>query len=178
MSKSTIARKNLGENLGENLSKGLGAGALLVALSLAGTASYAAVSPFRAMAGSWSGGGTISMADGQQERLRCRASYDVDDSGVELHLNLRCASESYNFDLASNVEYRGGAVSGEWTEASRNASGTLEGRAAGDRIEVAATGQSFSANLSLTTHGNRQTVSIRPAEGTEIRAVSLALERR
>ena len=176
MSKSTIARKNLGENLGENLSKGLGAGALLVALSLAGTASYAAVSPFRAMAGSWSGGGTISMADGQQERLRCRASYDVD--GDELHLNLRCASESYNFDLASNVEYRGGAVSGEWTEASRNASGTLEGRAAGDRIEVAATGQSFSANLSLTTHGNRQTVSIRPAEGTEIRAVSLALERR
>jgi hypothetical protein len=118
------------------------------------------------------------MADGQQERLRCRASYDVDGSGVELHLNLRCASESYNFDLASNVEYRGGAVSGEWTEASRNASGTLEGRAAGDRIEVAATGQSFSANLSLTTHGNRQTVSIRPAEGTEIRAVSLALERR
>src|SRR6266851_2002547 len=175
MSKSTIARKKLGKNLGENLSKGLGAGALLVALSLAGTA-YAAVSPFRAMAGSWSGGGTISMADGQQERLRCRASYDVD--GDELHLNLRCASESYNFDLASNVEYRGGAVSGEWTEASRNASGTLEGRAAGDRIEVAATGQSFSANLSLTTHGNRQTVSIRPAEGTEIRAVSLALERR
>jgi len=174
MSKSTIARKNLGENL----SKGLGAGALLVALSLAGTASYAAVSPFRAMAGSWSGGGTISMADGQQERLRCRASYDVDDSGVELHLNLRCASESYNFDLASNVEYRGGAVSGEWTEASRNASGTLEGRAAGDHIEVAANGQSFSANLSMTTHGNRQTVSIRPEGGGDIRAVSLALARR
>jgi hypothetical protein len=178
MSKSTIASRNLGKNFGEGLSRNLGAGALLVALSLAGTATYAAVSPFRAMAGTWSGGGTISMADGQQERLRCRASYDVDGSGIALHLNLRCASESYNFDLASNAEYRGGAVSGEWTEASRNASGTLEGRAAGDRIEVAARGQSFSANLSLTTHGNRQTVSIRPAEGTEIRAVSLALERR
>jgi hypothetical protein len=153
-------------------------GLLLVALSGAGTAAYAAVSPFRMMAGSWSGGGVISMASGQQERLRCRAAYDVDGSGVELHLSLRCASDSYNFDLASNVQYRGGAITGEWTEASRNASGTLEGRAAGDHIEAAANGQGFAANLSLTTRGNRQTVSIRPEGGADIRAVSLALERR
>jgi hypothetical protein len=130
------------------------------------------------MAGSWFGGGTISMADGQQEPLRCRASYDVDESGAQLHLNLRCASASYNFDLASDVEYRGGAVSGQWSEASRNASGRLEGRAAGDRIEVAASGQSFAANLSLTTRGNRQTVSIRPEGGGDIQAVSLTLSRR
>jgi hypothetical protein len=153
-------------------------GVLLVALGLAGTAAYAAVSPFRVMAGSWSGGGTISMSDGQQEPLRCRASYDVDESGSQLHLNLRCASASYNFDLASDVEYRGGAVSGQWSEASRNVSGTLQGRAAGDRIEVAANSQSFTANLSLTTHGNRQTVSIRPEGGSDIRDVSLALARR
>jgi hypothetical protein len=170
MSKSIIAKNGL--------NTGLRTGVLLVALSLAGTAAYAAVSPFRVMAGSWSGGGTISMSDGQQEPLRCRASYDVDESGAQLHLSLRCASASYNFDLASDVEYRGGAVSGQWTEASRNASGTLEGRAAGDHIEVAANGQSFSANLSMTTHGNRQTVSIRPEGGGDIRAVSLALARR
>jgi hypothetical protein len=157
---------------------GLRAGVLLVVLSLAGTAAYAAVSPFRIMAGSWSGGGTISLSNGEQEALRCRASYDVDESGAQLHINLRCASASYNFNLASDVEYRGGAVSGQWTETSRNASGTLEGRAVGDRIEVAANGQSFSANLSLTTHGNRQTVSIRPEGGSDIRAVSLALARR
>jgi hypothetical protein len=75
------------------------------------------------------------------------------------------------------VQYSGGAISGEWTEASRNASGTIEGRAIGDRVEAAARGQSFSANLSLTTRGNRQTVSIRPA-GTDVRDVSLLLERR
>jgi hypothetical protein len=129
------------------------------------------------MAGSWSGGGVLSTADGQQERLRCRASYDVAGSGEQLRLNLRCASASYNFDLASQVQYSGGAISGEWTEASRNASGTIEGRAIGDRVEAAARGQSFSANLSLTTRGNRQTVSIRPA-GTDVRDVSLSLERR
>ncbi len=68
-------------------------------------------------------------------------------------------------------------ISGSWSEASRNASGTISGRAAGDHVEAAARGESFSANLSLTTRGHGQTVSIRP-QGTNITAVSLALNRR
>jgi len=151
---------------------------LLASLCLPGSAALAApVSPFTAMAGTWSGGGVLSTTDGQQEQLRCRASYDVAGTGEQLRLNLRCASASYNFDLASEVEYRGGTIRGSWTEASRNASGTLSGRAAGDHVEAAARGDSFSANLSLTTRGGRQTVSIQP-EGTNITSVSLALNRR
>jgi hypothetical protein len=151
---------------------------LLASLGLSGGAALAApASPFVAMAGTWSGGGVLSTSDGQQEQLRCRASYDVAGSGEQLRLNLRCASASYNFDLASEVEYRGGAISGSWSEASRNASGTLSGRAAGDHVEAAARGDSFSAHLSLTTRGGRQTVSIQP-QGTNITSVSLALSRR
>jgi hypothetical protein len=151
---------------------------LLASLSLAGGAALAApVSPFIAMAGTWSGGGVLSTTDGQQEQLRCRAAYDVAGAGDQLRLNLTCASASYKFDLASEVEYRGGAIRGSWTEASRNASGTLSGRAAGDHVEAAARGDSFSANLSLTTRGGKQTVSIQP-QGTNITSVSLALNRR
>jgi len=151
---------------------------LLASLCLPGSAALAApVSPFTAMAGTWSGGGVLSTTDGQQEQLRCRASYDVAGAGEQLRHQLRCASASYNFALASEVEYRGGAIRGSWTEASRNASGTLSGRAAGDHVEAAARGDSFSANLSLTTRGGRQTVSIQP-EGTNITSVSLALNRR
>jgi hypothetical protein len=62
-------------------------------------------------------------------------------------------------------------------QASRNASGTLSGRARGGEIEASATGQSFSAELSLSTHGNRQFVSRRP-RGTSISEVSLELNRR
>ncbi len=153
------------------------AGFLLVAISLSGAPAAAAVSPFRAMAGSWAGGGTVDMANGERERLRCRASYDVAGRGDQLSLSLRCASDSYTFDLTSNAEYRDGAISGEWSEASRNASGTLEGRANGDHIDAAARGQNFSARLSLTTHGGRQTVSIRP-QGGDIAGVSLTLNRR
>ena len=151
---------------------------LLASLCLPGSATQAAVSsPFAAMAGSWSGGGVLNMSDGSQEPLRCRASYDVAGTGAQLHLNLRCASASYNFDLASDVQYRGGEISGDWTEASRNASGTISGRASGGHIEAAASGQNFSAGLSLTTRGSRQTVSIRP-QGTNITEVSLEMARR
>ena len=150
---------------------------LLASLCLPGSAYAGMASPFTAMAGSWSGGGVLSTTDGAQERLRCRASYDVAGTGAEVRLNLKCASESYNFDLSSEAQYRGGAISGSWSEASRNASGTLSGQAAGDHIDVAARGDSFSANLSLTTRGGQQTVSIRP-QGGNIAAVSLALNRR
>jgi hypothetical protein len=153
------------------------AGALMIALGAVAHPTEAAMSPFAAMAGSWSGGGMLNMANGEQEPLRCRASYNVAGRGEALSLDLRCASASYNFDLASNVEYRGGEISGQWTEASHNASGSVSGRASGDHVEAAARGQNFSANLSMTTRGNRQTVSIRPA-GTDVRAVSLALQRR
>ena len=162
--------------LGSNVAR---AGLLLLAsLCIPSATTQAAVlSPFAAMAGSWSGSGVLNTSDGQREQLRCRASYDVAGSGTELRLNLRCASQSYNFDLASEAEYRGGAISGSWTETSRNASGTLSGRAIGDHIEAAARGDNFSANLSLTTRGGRQTVSIRP-QGTNVTAVSLELGRR
>ena len=151
------------------------AGLLAAALCMPGATQAAPASPFTAMAGSWSGGGTLTTSDGAQEPLRCRASYDVAGSG--LRLNLRCASQSYNFDLAGDVEYRGGAISGSWTEASQHASGSISGRASGDHIEAAARGDNFSANLSLTTRGGRQTVTIRP-QGTSVTAVSLALNRR
>ena len=152
-------------------------GLLVIALGLGGAAALAApVSPFMPLAGTWSGGGTLSTSDGMQERLRCRASYDVAGGGSEVRLSLRCASQSYNFDLSGDATYSGGAISGAWAESTRNASGTISGRASGDHIEAAARGDNFSANLSLTTRGDRQTVSIRP-QAANVTAVSLSLSR-
>ena len=150
---------------------------ILAVLALGGAAHAAPASPFRALEGSWVGGGVLSMSDGNQERLRCRAAYDVGGAGEQMRLNIRCASDSYNIDLSSEVAYRGGEISGQWSEASHNASGTIEGRAVGNRIEAQARGQTFSAGLSLTTSGRRQAISIRPA-GTEITGVDLQLSRR
>jgi len=137
----------------------------------------AATTPFNAMAGVWSGDGAMTMSGGTQERLRCRAQYSVGGGGNEMQLNLRCASESYKFDLVGQVEYQHGTISGSWSEATRNAAGTISGQAVGDHIRAAARSNNFSANLSLTTRGGRQTVAIQP-QGTDIRDVSIALNRR
>jgi hypothetical protein len=157
----------------------LGAVALLLlgSLCVPHHGGQAATSPLTAMAGLWSGGGTLTTSAGAQERLRCRATYRVADGGDNLQLNLRCASESYTFDLSSAVQHRGGTISGTWNEATYSASGTISGRASGEQIQVAARGENFSASLSLTTRGNRQAVAIQ-SQGAAVMAISITLSRR
>lgn len=153
------------------------AGLLGASLCLTSFSAQAAPSPFTALAGRWSGKGTVNTSDGQQDQMRCRAHYSVAPDGAELRLNLRCASASYHFNLDGDVRERGGEIQGSWSKSTRNASGSISGRAVGDRIEAAAAGQNFSANLSLTTRRNRQAVFIRP-QGTNITSVALTLYRR
>src|SRR5262245_12938515 len=57
-------------------------------------------SPFAQLAGSWSGAGTIDLANGKHEPIKCRASYDVLEDQNKLQLNLHCAGQSYNFRFA------------------------------------------------------------------------------
>ena len=82
------------------------------------------------MAGNWSGGGTVTLDDGSSERIRCRATYAVSASGTGLNQTLTCASDSYKFNLSSNVVAEGGALSGTWSESSRSINGTLRAAAA------------------------------------------------
>ena len=149
--------------------------ALTVMLSLSALQSQAGpAGPFAGMAGSWLGAGSLTMANGTQERLRCRAVYHVGVSGSKMGLGLRCASDSYNFSLVGDVASDGRAVYGSWSETTRNVSGTVSGRVSGDRIQMVARGDRFSASLSLVTHGNRQSVAIQP-QGMEISDVSIML---
>ena len=60
------------------------------------------------LAGAWTGAGTIALSDGSIERLRCRATYRVGGSETGLQQSLRCASDSYKFDLSSDLVSQGG----------------------------------------------------------------------
>lgn len=150
--------------------------ALLAAALLSPIAAHAMSGPFSSLAGSWAGGGTLTMADGNTEELRCRATYDVGNGGSDLRLRLRCASASYNFELGSDVTAEGDRISGTWREASRDVGGRLTGSASPGHVEAQARGETFSAALSMTTRGNRQTVAI-SSQGADIAGVSLALRR-
>ena len=149
---------------------------VLVVLLLSSVATAAPLGPFDGLTGSWSGAGTIDFKDGHSERLRCRAD-EVGGRGDTFQLTLRCASDSYNFELSSDVTYQDGAITGSWSEATHNIKGPVTGSASGNRIDVSAKGQNFAANLRLTTMGNRQVVSINAA-GTEISEVMLEMNRR
>jgi hypothetical protein len=140
-----------------------------------GSVSYAQTGPFAGMAGNWSGGGTITLDDGSNERIRCRATYAVGAGGNGLNQNLTCASDSYKFNLSSNVVAQGQALSGTWNEATRNIGGNLEGRGGNGAFQVTASGPGFTANISLKTQGNKQSVTIR-SEGA-FRSVSISLSR-
>jgi hypothetical protein len=151
------------------------AAAVSAVLMLSVSAGHAQSRPFAGLDGAWSGSGTVSLSDGSTERIRCRANYKVDGTGLGLKQNLHCASDSYKFDLSSDVTSRGERISGNWSETSRNVFGNLQGTAGGGKIDVLVEAPGFTASLMLRTSGNRQTVQI--SSKGDIRGVSITMVR-
>jgi hypothetical protein len=174
---AAVAGKHRGNNAtNESLTmprRLLMAAAVLFAASLSSSASHAQSGPFAGMAGSWHGGGTVSLDDGSSERIRCRATYAV--SGPSMEMTLTCASDAYKFNLQGNVVSEGNAISGTWSESSRGINGTLHGRGGGGSFQVLASAGGFNANISLTTRGNKQSVVMRA--DTQFRGASISLSR-
>ena len=164
--------KLLGSGLFKQAIMAAGFGAALM-LSVSASPAQAQSSPFAGFDGSWSGTGTVALSDGSTEKIRCRADYKVDGTGMVLKQNLRCASDSYKFDLSSDVTSQGDRISGNWSEASRNIFGNLQGTAGGGQIEVFVEASGFAANLTLRTNGNRQTVQI--SSKGDIRGVTITM---
>jgi hypothetical protein len=157
---------------------GTAALSLSLAICIADSPSAQSIAPFNRLAGQWSGSGTIELTNGRREPIRCKAAYDVLGGQRQLQLNIRCASDSYNFDLRASATYSAGSLSGTWSESTRLVSGTISGKADGDHIHVVAQAASFSASLALTTHGARQSVVIRAhSADAGIKGVSMNLRR-
>jgi hypothetical protein len=152
--------------------KAAGVGA---ALMLSVSAGHAQSGPFAGFDGSWSGTGTVSLSDGSTEHLRCKAAYKVNSGGLGLKQNLECASDSYKFDLTSDVTSQGDRISGNWSEASRKIFGSLQGTAGGGQIDVFVEASGFAANLTLRTNGTKQVVQI--SSKGEIRGVNITMNK-
>src|SRR6266852_8928363 len=156
-------------------------GAMVAGLLLAGAGTRDAHSepgPFSALNGSWSGAGTIKKSNGASERIRCRSAFEP-AGAANLSIRLRCASDSYNFDLSANIAYQGGAISGSFQEATRSVVGGISGRSTGEGRQVQAVAQApgVTSNITLTTRGNHQSVSI-VTPGAEVSEITVSLERK
>lgn len=150
--------------------------ALTAIVALTPSLGFAQSAPFAGLAGVWSGTGSIALSGGSKERIKCRATYSVGDGGNGLQQTLRCASDSYKFELSGDVHNAGGKISGSWAESTRGVSGSVQGRAEGGLFQVQVSSPAFTADLTLTTHGNSQTVKI-TSQGTEFSGVTITLTR-
>jgi hypothetical protein len=139
----------------------------------AASTAYAQASAFAGMAGTWSGGGTVTLEDGSSERIRCRASYRV--GGPNMEMVLTCASDAYKFNLQAAVVAQGGEVSGTWSESSRNVGGTIQGRGASGSFQVVASAAGFNSSISLKTSGNKQAIAMRA--DSQFRAANISLSK-
>jgi hypothetical protein len=134
--------------------------------------SKAADGPLAQFAGNWSGSGKITVQNGSSERIRCRSNNSA--TGNTLGLSLRCASDSYKFELASDITSDGGTLSGSWNETTRGVVGSLSGKFSGSNIQANATAMGFNAALSIRASGGSMNVSIR-APGSEISEVTISM---
>ena len=134
------------------------------------------VGPFAGLDGVWSGRGQIHLANGSRENLHCRATYQVGADGRAMHQALRCASDSYKFELRSDVESQGIEISGNWSELTHSIAGKLSGKAQRGRIEVRVNSDVLNAEVTLVSRGDQQTVTIF-SPGSQINNVAISLRR-
>ncbi len=138
--------------------------------------------PFTNFRGDWTGSGIIRVKDQNNklstERMRCTAAYS-ETGGDKVSLKLSCQSDTYNFDLTGdfNADAKG-AITGDWTEHTRNVGGDVTGRARGNRLLVHAESPVLNANLSMVTYQHSQSVSLKAAGGGQQVSASIRLRRR
>jgi hypothetical protein len=135
-----------------------------------------AQSTFTSMGGAWSGNGMVHLRGGTQERVRCRASYDPSSSGQSLKLELRCASDAWNFDLSGSIVQNGISISGTWFESVNRVGGRITGQYNGGLIQARAEGDVVTALLTVKTMGARQSF-LMEAPGAWAEQVSIDLHR-
>ena len=146
-------------------------------VALAPAASAQSDGPFALFAGGWTGNGTITDSKGASERIRCRVHYYVMQQGRDLNQQLRCASDSYHFDVNSVLLDDGsGKVVGNWTETNRNAIGKVNGEVQGNGVRAEVVGTGFTASLTVALRGDKQSVRIVPT-GSDVASVTIDLHR-
>jgi hypothetical protein len=131
--------------------------------------------PFSSLLGAWRGNGAITLEGGQSEQIRCTAYYTQRDGGG-LGLAIRCASQSYNIELRSQLASEGGQVKGSWEERNFNAVGDVTGTASAGSLNLSIVGGGLAGSMSVATNGASQTVQIQ-TQGTRLQGVSIRLSK-
>lgn len=135
----------------------------------------AAENPFPSLVGNWSGTGEAKLDGGKTETMRCKAYYTGQpDAG--LGLAIRCANASAKIDLRASLTYSGGTVGGSWEERTYNAVGTVAGKAAANKVNLAIVGGGLKASMVVAIAASSHTVTI-VTDAPGLQGVNIALTR-
>jgi hypothetical protein len=126
-------------------------------------------------AGDWSGEGTVKTTAGR-ERIRCKVHYDVARDGMSLDQTLHCASDSYKLEVKSKVSTTGTHLAGKWNEITRDTIGNISGTISNSEIRATIEGIGFTADLAISMHANRQSITINSTGATDISQVAITLK--
>ena len=156
----------------------IGIGVALLAVTGAGQCGPAAAADtFAGFAGRWAGTGAVAMTDGSRENIRCQAKYSTGAGRDSLHVNVRCASDSYRVHLLIDVEAQGDQISGSWQETTHQVSGDVTGQLPGSgQIQASLSGLGFGIQLAATTNGRQQAVTIQ-SQNTEVQTVKITMRK-
>ena len=127
--------------------KGLAA----VTIALASITFYGSASAEPAeLAGSWSGGGSVTYPSGSREKALCRATFSK-TSPSSYKVSATCATASGKVDQLASVRRIGAnAFSGNFRNADYNMEGTIHISVQGNSQNVTLTSSSASASLRLS----------------------------
>jgi hypothetical protein len=151
------------------------AAAMLSAASSFAAADLQASELFQKLDGTWRGSGKVTLSSGNEQRISCKAYYNVKGNGSDLGFAIRCAAPSNKFELRGNVRNDSGALSGTWEERTFNAVGDVSGTAKSDRVNLAI-GGTVSGSMQISLSGSRQQVAISTkTEG--LKTISINLRR-
>ncbi|MBI4068477.1 hypothetical protein HY413_03670 [Candidatus Kaiserbacteria bacterium] len=123
-----------------------------------GTAAHAG-SAFDGFGGRWVGNGTIHMTDGQQEKMKCVATYFPISGGTRMNMNVRCASAGYKIDVKGSLQAFDNRILGEFEERHYNHSGIVHGIAEGGNIDATITGDDWLASITVKSYGTVVTMT-------------------
>jgi hypothetical protein len=125
---------------------GVAAAAALVIVQFAAPAE--AQSP--SIEGSWSGGGVVTLATGDTERARCRASFSRSGANT-FRMNAVCATPSVRVSQSASLQRTSAnQLSGSFFNPEYNVSGRIRITVQGGKLSAQLSGDSGSASLSLT----------------------------
>lgn len=128
------------------------AAAVAIGVTASGLGSKAATAEPGDLAGSWSGGGSVSFATGKKESARCRASFSK-SGGSSYEMNATCATPSGKVSQSASLQkLTANSYSGSFHNAEYNVSGSIRIRVNGNSQSVSLSSDSGSANFQLSRY--------------------------